>query len=145
MKEAREAQIQLRDKLKQRAEFEESEEESEPDQKPVEKKVKASDVLADLDLDNEWLEAKKEEEQVQAQLLEAVETSGTTSENKGGVLDLPTIVPTAKKTSEVEDSDGETEIEKELRETIAGSCLNSKAGLGLGVHLYVNLEASYFE
>ena len=121
MKEAREAQIQLRDKLKQRAEFEESEEEAEEVEQPVEKKVKASDVLADLDLDNEWLEAKKEEEQVQAQLLEAVETSGTVSENKGGVLDLPTIVPTAKKATEVEDSDGETEIEKELRETIAGT------------------------
>ena len=129
MKEAREAQIQLRDKLKQRAEFEESEEEAEEVEQPVEKKVKASDVLADLDLDNEWLEAKKEEEQVQAQLLEAVETSGTVSENKGGVLDLPTIVPTAKKSTEVEDSDSETEIEKELRETIAGTFLLENFGI----------------
>ena len=126
MKEAREAQIQLRDKLKQRAEFEESESEPEVEaEEPVEKKVKASEVLADLDLDNEWLEAKKEEDQVQAQLLEAVETQGTTSEKKGGVMDLPTIVPTTKKTTEADESEEETEIEKELRETIAGKCYSS--------------------
>ena len=61
LKEAREAQIQLRDKLKERREFEEEEEIEEEKEKEdkIEKPVKAADVLADLGADNEWLEMKE--------------------------------------------------------------------------------------
>ena len=60
LKEAREAQIQLRDKLKERREFEEDEEVEEETEKEdkVEKPIKAADVLADLGGDNEWLQMK---------------------------------------------------------------------------------------
>ena len=57
---------------------------------------------------------------MEKQLLGAIETAGTVERNEGGVMDLPTIVSSSKQTTEEVESDGETEIERELRETIEG-------------------------
>merc|ERR1712100_460555 len=98
LKEAREAQIQLRDKLKERKEFELIEDdddvEEEEEVEKEEKKINAKDILADLGEtgDNEWLNQKQDEEQVEQQLIGAIETAGTVTIKKGGVMDLPTIV-----------------------------------------------------
>ena len=128
LKEAREAQIQLRDKLKERKEFELMDDDDEGVAEEVtkgeEKRVNAKDILAELgeSMDNEWLTTKQDEEQVEQQLIGAIETIGTTAIKKGGVMDLPTIVSNAADEAGGDDEiDGETEIERELRETIEGN------------------------
>ena len=115
--------MQLRDKLKERKEHDNDEEEDEEIEEEPAKKVKvatAAEILKDIETeDNEWLEMKRDEEQIEEQLKEALETQGTEQHKLGGVMDLPTITST-EKTEQNDDEEGEeeTEIEKELKEAI---------------------------
>ena len=112
-------QARHREQLKQRVEFEDEEEEEEVEEKQEEKETKiitSTEVLGELGVDNEWLKD-KEEEQIMTNLEDAINTDGITVVEDSGVMLLPEMRSTIENSNE---SDQETEIEKELRNCLEG-------------------------
>ena len=123
-------QAKLREKLKERTQFDtdELEENLEANTEKLEeaKPKTSTEILGELGLDNSWLDSKSQDENVISNLKEAIEMDGKQVVEGSGMMNLPEI----KQSEEVKQDDenkSESEMEKELRECLEGRISSSNS------------------